>query len=721
MRKGLLIALIIFFGFQIGLVDKSLQFGLAAKAFEIKSIEQKNGKLYLYYDGSLTYTSFYLNKPYRFVVDFIGVKGCSKYKKSVKIFDMGDGIRAKVFMHTNDKLSNSYKRSVLRCAVVFEGYTSKPNCDVKPYKGYVEINCNKNKKQEKVKQSAALSKTNIIERISYRRFNNYEMVVVLLKAKPDYKVKQSGSVIYLTLNNVKALKNALMGQNLSNEAENINSIMAVKTSNNSIRYVIKMKDNGRFKKYYADSRHVYLIFPITQTSSNNKKNSNLISKSEQQTEQANGIFSDDRRVSFNVRDAQLKDIFRVFAKITGVNIIIGDDVQGTITMSLKDVPINQALNLILQQKGLVAERKGNIVVIMTAARYQQEKMAQLKALQEKEKYERMKSAVTKTINLNYITPDYAIGIINKLLYNGGNPKGGGFIVADTKNNALICHDTADNIAKIEKIVQMVDKKKLAVEIDARIVEISKTFERQLGIQWGGNYYNAQLGSSHTFIGVGGYNKESPVKINGSLPPSPNYTNDNFIVNLPATLSDAPTNAVSLAIGNVRAGYNLDLKLTMGEVEGYSKVISSPKVITLNNEAAKIESGQQIPYHESAGASGATSTSFKSATLSLEVTPQITRNNQIILKITVKKDSPDFAHAVNGEPTINTNEVQTTVILKNGQTIVLGGLVQQTNIKTVQGIPLLMRIPFLGWLFKTKRIYNPQKELYIFVTPHILTK
>ncbi len=328
----------------------------------------------------------------------------------------------------------------------------------------------------------------------------------------------------------------------------------------------------------------------------------------------------------------------------------------------------------------------------------------------------MKNSITKVIDLNYVTPDYAVTMINKLLYNSKNNTG--FIVSDVKNNAIICHDTPENIEKIEKIVKLIDQRKKAVEIDARIVEISKTFERQLGIQWGGtfeNYYNAP-GTTKTFIAAGNGNNLPANPFNPDLPAPGN----DFIVNLPVTLSDAPMAAnVGLLIG--RADYNIDLKLTAGEIEGYTKIISSPKVITLDNMPAKIESGQEIPYQESAGASGATSISFKEATLSLDVTPHITNNDQIILKIKVNKDSADFSHAVNGEPPINTNTVETTIVVPNGQTVVLGGLVQKTNLKTESGVPGLMRIPLLGWLFKTKRYYNPESELFIFVTPKIVNE
>ncbi len=508
----------------------------------------------------------------------------------------------------------------------------------------------------------------------------------------------------------------MIKQDLSAESQAVNSIEPVKASSNSVRYVITLKKGVKLSRYYADNRHVYLIFPVKSSFVEHVKESSA-KPNEEKTAKNRKILNINKPISFDVRDAQLKDIFRVFAQISGLNFIVGNDVKGTLTMKLKDVPLDQALNLILQQEGLVAERHGNVVVIMTAKKYQMEKNQQLKALEEKKRLERLKNSITKVINLNYVTPDYAVSIINKLLYN--SQKGvSGFVVSDVKNNAIICHDTPENIKKIERIVRLIDHKKKAIEIDARIVEISKTFERQLGIQWGGsfeNYYNAPA-TTKTFIAAGNGDNLPSNPFNPDLA----KPGDDFIVNLPTTLSDAPVAAnLGLLIG--KADYNIDLKLTAGEIEGYTKIISSPKVITLDNQPAKIESGQQIPYQETAGASGATSVSFKDATLSLEVTPHITNDNQIILKVKVSKNSADFAHAVNGEPPINTNTVQTTVILSNGETLVLGGLVQKTNLKTTSGVPGLMKIPLLGWLFKTKRYYNPENELFIFVTPKIINK
>ena len=682
-----------------------------AKAATITKFGAGNGVYKIYYNGNLKCKAFKLYNPERFVVDLIGVNKCGlcdgrNYTKSI------DGIEIRECWHKKgaDNISKLYNDNVFRLSFIGVDIN---DVKCKDGNGVIVIDY-KNGSEAKVQSVEGL---NEIQRISLRKFKTYEMVVVLLKKRPNFNFKKVDNVIYLTINDSYATKAAMLGQDLQKESAVVKSILALKTNQNSVRYVINLKSGAKVGRYYSDSRHIYIIFPVKAEErgiTSNKQTTNQVTASNTKHKKVLGM---DRLISFDVRDAQLKDIFRVFAQISGLNFIISDDVKGTLTMKLKDIPLDQAMDLILQQEGLVAERKGNVVIIMTAQRYQNEKNQQLKALQDKEKLERMKNSITKVIDLNYVTPDYAVNMINKLLYNSKNNTG--FIVSDVKNNAIICHDTPENIEKIEKIVKLIDQKKKAVEIDARIVEISKTFERQLGIQWGGNYFNQGIKHSATFIGVGG--SSSPVDVSNGLPPAESFSNDNFIVNLPATLSSAPTSTVSLAIGNVIANYNLDLKLSMGEVEGYTKVLSSPKVITLDNEPAKIESGQEIPYQESAGASGATSVSFKEATLSLEVTPHITNDNQVILKLKISKDSPDYSHTVGGEPPINTNSVESTVILKNGQTIVIGGLMQKTTEKTTAGVPGLMRIPLLGWLFKTERIYNPQNELYIFVTPHVLNE
>ncbi len=743
---------------------------LTANAAMITKFKNGKGEYKVYYKGNLKCKDFKLNNPERFVVDLIGVSKCSVcdgklYTSKFQNIEIGRCWHK----YGSDKIGRIYNKDVLRISFIGS------NVD--------KFVCLKDKKDKiitvkysagKTENKAQSAKLNEIERISLRKFNTYEMIVVLLKKRPDFQFKKINNAIYLTINKVKASKSALLGQDLQKESENIKSILAVQTSQDSIRYMINLKKGSKVSRYYADSRHIYVIFPARingrQLVRSNAKNKGVSAKNDLVNKKNENVLGVDRLISFNVRDAQLKDIFRVFAQISGLNFIIGDDVKGTLTMKLKDVPLDQAMNLILQQEGLVAERKGNVVIIMTAAKYEKEKKKEFEALMQKRLTETLNSSHFKVFHLNYITSDYALTIINDILYskkrlgglgeesmpvktpteNGSNEYDNetkryvsGFIVSDTKNNSLICYDTDENLNKIKKILNMIDLKRKTIEIDARIVEISKTFERQLGIQWGGsfeNYYNAPY-TNKTFIGVGtggfpdtGSNVGSVTSstvsggttsgtIQNAVPSNPFNQNlpkpgQDFIVNLPTTLQQAPVAAsVGLLLG--RVNYNIDLQLTAGEIEGYTKIISSPKVLTLANEKAVIESGQEIPYQESAGASGATSVDFKKATLSLEVTPYITKDNQILMKIKVSKSSADYNHILSGVPPINTNTVETSAIVPNGDTIVLGGLVQKTNLRTESGVPGLMRIPLLGWLFKTKRYYNPESELFIFVTPKII--
>ncbi len=691
--------------------------GINAYSLDVKAVNFQNGAFNLNYISAkkLTYNKMLFDNPKRLIIDIFNVSRCSLCKKGI-LRMANESIKARISFHgkkSKDVVYYKYKKPVLRVVFSFEELSQVPNYKIIDKPGDFRVSFAKIRRGE-----------NVLERVSFRKFKTYEMVVALLKKKPSYQVYKDKNVVYLTIKNAVATDSALEEQALSDISKSIASINPVKVAKNITKYAIYMKSAALFKRDYSDKRHIYLIFELPKTGQKSaavdkvkelktKKKTTISENNHKKKPQYTG-----KKISFNVRNADIHDIFRVFSQISGLNFITSNDVKGTLTMELKDVPWDQAFALILQQKGLVAEKEGNIIRITTASQMQREKSQELKAIQEKQELERAKNAITEVISLNYITPDYAMKIVNNLLYKKKSQSG--FVVADMKNNAVICHDTKQNIEKIKQIISTIDKRKKAVEIDARIVEINKTFERQLGIQWGGAYYNAGINNSSTFFGIGG--ATSPVSINSAgnhIAPSANFQSNNFAVNLPTTLSDAPVSSMSLAIGNVLANYNLDLKLTAGEVEGYSKVLSSPRVITLDNEPAKIESGQEIPYQESAGASGATSVSFKNATLSLEVTPHITNNNQIILKIKVSKDSPDFAHAVNGEPPINTNTVDTTVVLSNGQTVVLGGLIQKTNLKSTSGVPGLMRIPLLGWLFKTKRYYNPENELFIFVTPKIV--
>lgn len=295
------------------------------------------------------------------------------------------------------------------------------------------------------------------------------------------------------------------------------------------------------------------------------------------------------RISFDVRNADIKDVLSVLARVSELNIITSDEVKGTLTMRLENVPWNQALNLILAQKGLACERIGNVLRITTSQRYISEKQAKRRAIEEEKESERQKRSITAVIKLNYAKANYARGIITKLVYGKGAKPG--LIVADVTNNSIIIRDIKENIIKTKRILKDIDVQRKQVEINARVVQVSKPFERQLGISWGGNYLSPA--GKHTYIGIGGSTSLiGKVNPTGGISPVPKTSN--YIVNLPTTTT---AGTLGLALGNVRANYNLDLKLEAAQTQGYSKIISTPHIITLDNEKAKIESGLEIPYQE----------------------------------------------------------------------------------------------------------------------------
>lgn len=715
-----------FFSYTILIVFLFFALIQISRSGEVESLKFQNNTFVARIKGDIRYKSALFKNPDRFVLDIINVDKCSLCREGHFTLSSGKSTTVKSIegaMHTSrkpDLIYNLHKSQTLRLAFTLK---TVPDINIKKTNDLLSVVFSKKIVKGKTKKIVSAVKknsrntNNLVEQISYRRFKTYEMLVVLTKTTPAYNLTQTKNMIHLSIKGTKATKTSLHKQYLSKLSYNIDSLSPV-FENGVYNVDIELKNSKNLRRDYKDRRHVYLIFDtplnLNMPLSGKSSLSANVYKKKTAARQYSGS-----KISFNVRDADVQDVLRVIAAVSGYNIITSD-IKGKITMTLKDVPWDQALDLILQQKGLVMQKKGNIIMVTTASRMQSMVKNELRAIQDKQELEREKNAVTETIELSYITPDYAAKIINELLYRKKTKAG--FIVSDIKNNALICHDTKENIDKIKNIAKTIDVKKKAVEIDARIVEISRTYERQLGIQWGGNYANFVGPNSHTYLGVGGASSSLTLNNPSGLTPvtpSSNFVSNNFVVNLPTTLGQAPTSSVSLAVGNVLANYNLDLKLTAGEINGYSKILSSPKIITLDNEAAKIKSGQEIPYQESAGASGATSVTFKTAALNMEVTPHITNNNQVILKIKVTKDSADYANKVNGEPPINTNEVDSTVILNNGQTIVLGGLLQKKKINNVSGVPGLMRIPFLGWLFKTKYVSNPQSELYIFVTPKIL--
>lgn len=419
-----------------------------------------------------------------------------------------------------------------------------------------------------------------------------------------------------------------------------------------------------------------------------------------------------QRISLDFKDADLQNVFRIIAEVSNFNIITSDDVRGKVTLRLINVPWDQALDLVLQSKALGAKQEGNVIRIAPLATLRTEERNRLDTQKEVEKLKATLEAVTETIPVSYTKASDLQPKIKDLLSEGGK------IQVDERTNTLVIRDLAKNIAEARSLIARLDTATPQVLIEARIVEVDTSFSRELGVQWGGSYAGT---SGRSKIGVSGIQDSSgsanaglPVTNTGSRPFSVSVPPVSYSVNLPASIGLGAGGGISFGI--LRDNLRLDLSLSALEASNKGRVISSPKVITIDNKEATIEQGTQIPY-STVSASG-TNTQFVDATLSLKVTPHITPDGGVIMKLEAKNDSQGEVGAT-GQPAINKKKATTEVLVRDGETAVIGGILQITRKETEAGLPWLSKIPILGYLFKKDTNQATNRELLIFITPKIL--
>lgn len=432
------------------------------------------------------------------------------------------------------------------------------------------------------------------------------------------------------------------------------------------------------------------------------------------------------KISLDFKDADLHNIFRLLAEVSNLNIITTDDVKGKITIRMVNVPWDQALDVILTTKNLVKIEEGNVLRITTAESVRKEREEKQKEedllVKVKESREKLEPLTTETIRVNYAKA----ADLQKLIREK-DEKGKGFlsprgsVKADERTNTLIIQDTKQNIEEIINLIKKLDSPTPQVLIEARVVQAQTTFARSLGIQWGGSYN--QTGGGQWHWGLTGNNPSAsagwgftPSATGASTPlimPS------NFVVNFPASTGNTPVGGLGISFGKLTGNLvNLDLRLQLGETEGQTKVIARPKLATLTNTPAHIKQGELIPYETTSQAG--TQVQFIDAVLMLEVTPQVTPDGSIKMTVKVTRDSRGTFRSPSMQvPSIDKREAKTEVLVKDGETLVIGGIYESENQESETRIPWLGKIPILGWLFKNKEVYNTKKELLIFITPTLL--
>ncbi|MBI5577198.1 MAG: type IV pilus secretin PilQ [Deltaproteobacteria bacterium] len=414
-----------------------------------------------------------------------------------------------------------------------------------------------------------------------------------------------------------------------------------------------------------------------------------------------------QRISMDFKDADLQNVFRIIAEVSNLNIITSDDVRGKVTLRLVNVPWDQALDLVLQAKSLGLKQEGNVVRIAPLATLRAEEKNRLDTQKEVERLKATFEAITETIPISYTKAGDLQVQIKDLLSEGGK------LQVDERTNTIVIRDLAKNIAEAKSLIARLDTATPQVLIEARIVEVDTNATKELGVRWGGIYQGT---TGKAGVGVSGIQGADGTFLSGlpiSNTPNP-FETANYAVNLPAAVGQGAGGGIGFGI--FTNNFRLDVSLSALEAAGKGKVISSPKVITIDNKEAVIEQGTQIPY-STVSASG-TNTQFVDATLSLKVTPHITPDGSVIMKIEAKNDSQGEVGAT-GQPAINKKKATTNVLVRDGETAVIGGILQITRNESRAAVPWLSKIPIFGYLFRKDANVATNRELLIFITPKIM--
>ncbi len=468
------------------------------------------------------------------------------------------------------------------------------------------------------------------------------------------------------------------------------------------RLTIQARGNWEQAAYQTDNRFIIEIKEITQDDLDAAK----VAKAKYKGE----------KLSLNFQNIEVRSVLQVLADFTGLNIITSDTVSGNLTLRLKDVPWDQALDIILQAKGLDKRESGNVIWIAPRAELATKEKLELEALQQIADLEPM---ITESFELNYQRAEDIQKIVSSGAQNLLSKRGSAVI--DSRTNTIFIQDTTEKLGELRALINQIDVPVRQVLIEARIVEATDTFSRNLGVRFGyhdrnptpGSQFGA--GSDRALIGGG---LVDPGFHTGQTTAS-TFIPDSMFVNMPAPgIGGVSPGQFSLILMNDAMTRFLNLEISALQADGKGKIVSSPRVITADNVEASIEQGTEIPYQQ-ATSSGATSVSYRKAVLSLKVTPQITPDENIMMKLNVNKDS--VGQTTSAGPSIDTKQVSTEVLVENGGTVGIGGIYEQEENDTTTKVPLLGDIPVIGYLFKQNLKRNDKRELLIFVTPRLVSE
>ena len=559
-------------------------------------------------------------------------------------------------------------------------------------------------------RSYAAPGSRAISSVDFRRTRDGggRVVINLTDPSTPVDIRQEGGRVVAVFKDTSLPAELMRRLDVMDFATPVTTVDALRT-NLDARIVISADGKYEQLAYQSDNEFTIEINPAPETA-----------------DAESSLFSEDKeyegqRLTLNFQDIETRAVLQLLAETSGKNIVVSDTVQGNVTLRLRNVPWDQALDIVMTTKGLDMRQNGNVIMVAPAEEIAARETADLEAQLAISELEPMYS--------EFLQVNYAKASDLQALITGGG--GGnsmlserGSLGVDDRTNTLLVQDTAERLQNVRRMVRTLDVPIKQVLIESRIVVVNDDFSRDLGIRLGVTTQNIGnrplLVTSASGTGANNYMSsilESANDPTGNTPIEFPNQNERYNVNLP--IGDA-AGRFSLAL--LKSDYLVDLELAALEAEGRGEIVSTPRVITANQSEATIKQGVEIPYQQAAS-SGATTVMFKSAVLELVVTPQITPDNNIIMDLKVSKDSVGQVISTGGlggtVPSIDTRSVETQVLVADGQTVVLGGIYETESRETVKKVPFLGDIPFAGALFRSKQRTSNKAELLIFVTPRIL--
>ena len=548
------------------------------------------------------------------------------------------------------------------------------------------------------------SAKNEIRDINFRRGKDGEgrILVDLSDSGTGIDIRQQGSQLIVDFAKANLPEQHRKRLDVTDFATPVTTVTASQQGDGA-RLVIAPKGLWEHNAYQTENQFVIEVKPIIE-------NPNKL------VQGSRGGYQGEK-LSLNFQNVDVRRLLQVIGEFTGMNVVVSDSVAGNLTLILKDVPWDQALDIILQQRGLDMRKNGNVILIAPREEIATKEKLEFETRQQIGDLEPLRS---ESFQLNYHKGKTVFDFLKNKDQTILSKRGS--VIVDERTNKLFVNDTPSRLEDLRRFLAEIDVPVRQVLIEARIVEASDSFAKDIGVRLGWHQLDPwRLGGpgKSTNTVIGGSIRDTGFHT-GQTSTTPDFIQDSMLVNLPANPRSGSAGQASLILFNSTATKFLNLEVSALEADGRGKVVSSPRVVTADQVEALIEQGVEIPYQQ-ATSSGATSVAFRKANLALKVKPQITPDGKVTMTLDVNKDTPNTRLSTGAGVAIDTKHVKTEVLVENGGTVVIGGIYQQESRETTNRIPVLGELPYLGWLFKQTQKTDDKTELLVFITPRILSE